>query len=65
VLTGCLKDKRFEDNQMGIRITDVPAVALTQASESPVIQGIVAASTPVVVDGPLLLWKHPIQHQVM
>ena len=54
VLTGCLKDKRFEDNEMGIRITDVPAVALTQAAESPVIQGIVAVATPVVINGPLL-----------
>lgn len=39
---------------MGINVTDVPAVALTEASKSPVVQGITAASIPVVVNGPLI-----------
>jgi len=54
VLSGCLKDERYEDYQMGINVTDVPAVALTEASKSPVVQGVTAAATPVVVNGPLI-----------
>ena len=53
-LTGCLKDERYEDQQMGITVTDIPAVALTQASKSPVVQGIVAVPGPAVIDGPIL-----------
>ena len=54
VLSGCLKDERYEDYQMGINVTDVPGVALAQASASPVVQGITAAPGAVVVDGPLI-----------
>ena len=54
VLSGCLKDERYEDQQMGITITDIPAVALTEASKSPVVQGVTAAAAPVVVNGPLI-----------
>lgn len=53
-LSGCLKDERYEDYQMGINVTDVPGVALAQASVSPVVQGITAAPGAVVVDGPLI-----------
>ena len=53
-MTGCLKDKRFDNNEMGINIKDTKGVALTQAAESPVIQGIVANSAPVVIDGPII-----------
>ena len=53
-LTGCLKDERYEDQQMGITVTDIPAVALTQASKSPVVQGITAVSGAAVVDGPII-----------
>ena len=53
-LTGCLKDERYEDQQMGITTTDIPAVALTQASKSPVVQGITAISGAAIVNGPLL-----------
>jgi hypothetical protein len=53
-MAGCLKDKRFGDNEFGITTTDIKGVALTQASASPVVKGITGSAAPVVVDGPLL-----------
>jgi Domain of unknown function (DUF1735) len=53
-MAGCLKDKRFDDNEFGITTTDIKGVALTQASASPVVKGITGSAAAVVVDGPLL-----------
>lgn len=52
--TGCLKDKGFEDNKYGIDITEVKAVAFTEASTSPVVVGITGQTAPLVVAGPLI-----------
>lgn len=54
MMTGCLKDKRFDNNEMGIHITDIKGVALTESSVSPVVKGITGQAAAVVVGGPLL-----------
>jgi hypothetical protein len=53
-LAGCLKDDRYEDQQMGITVTDIPGVAFTQASKSPVVQGITAVPGAATVNGPII-----------
>jgi hypothetical protein len=52
--TGCLKDKKFEDNEYGIQIKDEKAVAFAQASASPVVIGINSQTAPIIVDGPYI-----------
>lgn len=52
--TGCLKDKGFDDQDYGIQVSEIKAVAFPQTSKSPVTVGITAAATPVEVNGPLL-----------
>ena len=54
ILSGCLKDKRYDNNEMGISIMDIKAVALTEASISPVVKGITGQAAAVVVGGPLI-----------
>ena len=54
-VTGCLKDKGFEDQKYGIQI--VPgsrAVAFPKAPNSPVIIGITGRATPLTVSGPAI-----------
>jgi len=53
-VAGCLKDKGFEDQQYGIQIAGLKAVAFPQTSQSPVVVGITGQPAPVVVAGPLL-----------
>jgi hypothetical protein len=53
-LSGCLKDKDFENDKYGIRIDENKGVAFTQSSKSPVVVGINSQSTSLTVDGPLL-----------
>ena len=53
-MAGCLKDKRFDNNEMGIVTTDIPGVALTQSASSPIVVGITGQAAPIVVDGPLI-----------
>lgn len=53
-LSGCLKDKGFEDQKYGIIINEVKGIAFPQASSSPVIIGITGSADPVIVDGPLI-----------
>ncbi|GAA4319769.1 DUF1735 domain-containing protein [Flaviaesturariibacter amylovorans] len=53
-VTGCLKDKDFEDQKYGIQVNDTkPAVAFAQEA-SGVNVGITSAATPVVIAGPAL-----------
>lgn len=54
MMTGCLKDKRYDNNEMGTKVTDIKAVALVQASASPVVVGITGQAAAVVVGGPLI-----------
>src|SRR6186713_3263108 len=54
VLSGCLKDERYEDQDMGITITDIPAVAFPQTSKSPLKVGITGQAAALAVDGPLV-----------
>jgi hypothetical protein len=52
VLSGCIKDKGFEDQKYGINITEIKAVAFPQASGSPVLGSINSQTTPSTVQGP-------------
>jgi hypothetical protein len=52
--TGCLKDKGYEDKLYGIDITELKAVALTQATVSPVVVGITGQAAALTVAGPTL-----------
>lgn len=53
-MAGCLKDKRFDNNEMGIKTTDIKGVAFPQSASSPVVVGITGQAAPIVVDGPLI-----------
>lgn len=53
-LTGCLKDKDFEDQKYGIQGVEAKAVAFTQAAKSPVVVGITGQADPLTVDGPFI-----------
>ena len=52
--TGCLKDKGYEDKLYGIDIKELKAVALTQATVSPVVVGITGQAEALTVAGPTL-----------
>ena len=54
LMTGCLKDKRYDNQEMGITITDTKAVAFPQSSSSPVVVGITGQAAGIIVDGPLV-----------
>lgn len=49
--TSCLKDEGFEDQEYGIQITEVKGVAFPQAARSPVMNGIVSQTAPLVLKG--------------
>lgn len=53
-ITGCLKDKDFENQKYGIQIKEVKAVAFPQAPKSPVIMGITGQADPLTVAGPFI-----------
>lgn len=54
VISGCLKDKDFEDQKYGIQIPDSKFVAFPQAPISPVILGITGQPDPLTVAGPFI-----------
>jgi len=51
-MTGCLKDKGFEDQKYGIKITEIKTVAFPEATSSPLVYGINSQVTPQTVNGP-------------
>jgi len=51
-LTGCLKDKGFDNGEYGTEIKEVPGVAIPLSASSPNVIAITSQSTPVTVDGP-------------
>lgn len=53
-LTGCLKDKEFENYRTGMVLTEVKGVAFPQAASSPITVGITGQAAPLVVTGPFL-----------
>jgi hypothetical protein len=53
-ISGCLKDKEFENEEYGIQIKEVKGVTFTQAIKSPIVIGILSQSSSQTVDGPLL-----------
>lgn len=53
-ITGCLKDKDFENQKYGIQINEVKAVAFPQAPKSPVVVGITGQADPLTVAGPFI-----------
>jgi hypothetical protein len=54
VISGCLKDKKFERQEYGIQIKEVKAVAFPQGPSSPNYIGVTAQSTPLTIDGPFI-----------
>ncbi len=52
--SGCLKDEAFENQENGIQVADVKAVAFPQASASPIVVGITGQSAPLAIAGPLI-----------
>lgn len=53
-ITGCLKDKDFEDQKYGIQIKETKGVSFPEALGSPIVIGINSQATPQEVSGPLL-----------
>lgn len=53
-LTGCLKDKDFDDHKYGLTGTESKSVGFIRAPASPVITGITGQATPLVVNGPVI-----------
>ena len=54
LLSGCLKDKGFEDQQYGINISELKAVSFPQASSSPIMGSINSQTTASTVQGPYI-----------
>ena len=52
--TGCLKDEGFENQEYGVKITEVKGVAFPESSKSPVMVGITSQTTPTVINGPII-----------
>jgi hypothetical protein len=53
-LTGCLKDKDFEDQKYGLQNPDTKAVGFTLAGKSPLTVGITGQAAALTVKGPAL-----------
>jgi len=54
LISGCLKDKGFDDQKYGLQVVSVKGVAFPQASSSPLITGITGQAAAITVDGPLV-----------
>lgn len=54
MLTGCLKDKDFDDQKYGLISQQSKAVGFIAAPSSPVVIGITGQSGTVTVDGPMI-----------
>ncbi|MBL7738594.1 MAG: DUF1735 domain-containing protein [Chitinophagaceae bacterium] len=53
-ITGCLKDKDYEDQKYGLQVKEVKGVAFPQSASSPIVYGINSQTTPQTVDGPFV-----------
>jgi hypothetical protein len=60
-ITGCLKDKGFDDRKYGTEIIEMKGVAFPQSSSSPIELGISSQATPLTIDGPIITLEqdHP------
>ncbi|MET0636426.1 MAG: DUF1735 domain-containing protein [Chitinophagaceae bacterium] len=53
-ITGCLKDKAFDEDKYGIQITEKAGIAFPQAADSVVQSAIRASAEPATIQGPLI-----------
>lgn len=53
-LTGCLKDKDFDDQKYGLHNPDSKAVGFIEAPAGPLVRGITGQSATVTVNGPVI-----------
>lgn len=52
VMSGCLKDKGYDNREYQTQITEVKGVSFPEALGGPVRSSLVSQSTPMVIDGP-------------
>ena len=57
-LTGCLKDKDFENEKYGIQVQELKAVAFPLAARSPIMNAITGQPDALTVNGPVIAIEH-------